>query len=54
MGAVLDKEQFQLALIEPTRLLMYKASEEFGFQSEEVLRLSKILDELINLYQSLR
>ncbi|MFD2216410.1 aspartyl-phosphate phosphatase Spo0E family protein [Metabacillus endolithicus] len=40
----------KLNLIEPTRNLMYKVINEHGINSEQALRLSKIIDELVNIY----
>ncbi|WP_379053276.1 Spo0E family sporulation regulatory protein-aspartic acid phosphatase [Metabacillus endolithicus] len=46
----MDHEELKLNLIEPTRNLMYKVINEHGINSEQALRLSKIIDELVNIY----
>lgn len=46
----MERDYLQTNLIEPTRLRLFQVSKEFGYQSNEAMRLSKILDELINLY----
>lgn len=47
---MMEREYLQTNLIEPTRLKLFQVCKEFGYQSNEAMRLSRILDELINLF----
>lgn len=49
-GFEMEREYLQMALIEPTRMKLFQVSKEYGYRSKEAMRLSMILDELINLY----
>ncbi|MDQ0233482.1 aspartyl-phosphate phosphatase Spo0E family protein [Metabacillus malikii] len=46
----MERDYLQTTLIEPTRMKLFKVSKDYGYQSKEAMRLSMILDVLINLY----